>query len=111
MAQAAARSAYFAAFHAAAALVFERTGVLPKTHGGLNTRFHQVSQTEPAIDPVMRGFLSASYDFKTTADYGYGRTGTITSTMAAAAVQEAERFLTIIRQLLTPPATGSAPAP
>ena len=36
----AAREAYMAAFHAAQALIFERTGKPAKTHNGTQSRFH-----------------------------------------------------------------------
>jgi uncharacterized protein (UPF0332 family) len=39
LANAAARSTYYAAFHAAEALIFERTGRVVKTHKGVRSEF------------------------------------------------------------------------
>jgi uncharacterized protein (UPF0332 family) len=39
LAEAAGRAAYLAAFHAAQALIFERSGKVPKTHRGVHAQF------------------------------------------------------------------------
>lgn len=39
----AARLAYYAQFHAAQALIVERTDKLPKTHNGVDRQFHKLA--------------------------------------------------------------------
>lgn len=50
LATAAARSAYYAAFHAAEALIVARTGKIAKTHSGVRTEFAPLSKEIPTID-------------------------------------------------------------
>jgi uncharacterized protein (UPF0332 family) len=44
----AARLAYYAQFHAAQALIFERTDKVAKTHKGVDREFHKIAKDEPA---------------------------------------------------------------
>jgi len=46
----AAREAYLAAFHAAQALVVERTRREAKTHKGVHTEFARLTRREPRMD-------------------------------------------------------------
>ena len=46
---AAGRAAYLAGFHAAQALISERTGRVVKTHGGVNAEFHRLIRGEARI--------------------------------------------------------------
>jgi uncharacterized protein (UPF0332 family) len=64
-----ARNAYYVAFHAAQALIFERTDKSSKTHAGVHRQFHRLTREEPTIPTALRGFLNSAYDFKATADY------------------------------------------
>ena len=109
MAEDAARNAYYAAFHAAKALIYERTGRTHKTHGGVHAGFNQLCRSEPGIDPVMRKFLTIAYDFKRMSDYEIGPAGQVTPAIGANAVTDAERFVAVVRQLLAPPPTGRGP--
>lgn len=69
MADEAGRTAYLAAFHAAHAIIFERTGRTPKTHRGVRTQFGALARAEASIDISLRQFLTDGYDLKTIADY------------------------------------------
>ena len=69
--EAAGRGAYLTAFHAAQALVFERTGKVSKTHKGVHTMFAHLLMTDPWDDAALAGFLSRAYNLKSTADYGF----------------------------------------
>ena len=69
MFHASARASYYAAFHSARVPIFERTGKATKTHSGVNTLFSQLALNEPEFDVKLRVFLSASYAYKTIADY------------------------------------------
>jgi uncharacterized protein (UPF0332 family) len=55
LANSAARSAYYAAFHAAQALVFERTGKIAKTHSGVLGEFAKRAKDTPGSGkaPIM----------------------------------------------------------
>jgi uncharacterized protein (UPF0332 family) len=49
LAKVAARSAYYAAFHAAEAFIFEKTGRIAKTHRGVRTEFARLTKDDPRI--------------------------------------------------------------
>lgn len=66
------RDAYLAAFHAAQALICERTGRAAKTHRGTHVQFARLTRDEPRLDPDLRRFLPQSYDIKAVADYETG---------------------------------------
>ena len=63
------RNAYLAAFHAAQALIAERTGKDAKTHRGVHTQFARLTRNEPRLDLGLRQFLAQAYDLKSIADY------------------------------------------
>ena len=63
------RAAYLAALHAAQALIFERTGQLANSHGGVNSQFNLLTRGDPRIDVELRRFLPHAYDLKAVADY------------------------------------------
>jgi uncharacterized protein (UPF0332 family) len=105
----AARLAYYAQFHGAQALIFERTGKIAKTHKGVQTLFHRLIKQEAAIDSGLAGDLSASYHFKEAADYETGAAGAISSGDAAEAIRTANRFLAIIKGILEAVPDGPAP--
>jgi HEPN domain-containing protein len=44
------RNAYLAVFHAAQALIFERTGKVAKTHRGVQSEFARLAKDDPSID-------------------------------------------------------------
>jgi uncharacterized protein (UPF0332 family) len=96
----AARNAYYAAFHAAKAFIFERTGTTQKRHGSVHKQFAQLAQTEPTIDQTLRTFLPIAYDYKRIGDYDIGASGKITPADAVLALKEAERFVATIGALL-----------
>jgi uncharacterized protein (UPF0332 family) len=102
MVEESARSAYYAAFHAAQALIFERTGKSSKTHSGVHRQFHKLTRSEPSIPRPLRTFLNSSYDFKSVADYDTASAGKITLASAGAAIATAEQFLAAVT-LLVPP--------
>jgi uncharacterized protein (UPF0332 family) len=66
------RAAYLAAFHAAQAVIFERTGKVVKTHRGVQSEFLQLTKDDPGFTPDQRIFLSQAYNFKAVADYDIG---------------------------------------
>jgi uncharacterized protein (UPF0332 family) len=96
----AAREAYMAAFHAAEALVIERTGKLVKTHSGLRTAFARVGRDIPAIDRNMTTFLANAFRFKSLSDYDTTRTKPITTATAGALIEEARAFVARVEESL-----------
>ena len=87
------RTAYLAAFHAAQALIFERTGRTPKTHRGVRTQFGALARAESNIDIVLRQFLTDGYDLKTVADYEIGPEAVVSIEDAQAAIDPSGRFV------------------
>jgi len=94
------RAAYFAGFHAAQALLFEKLGRSPKTHSGVPTRFADLARNEPAIDLELRAFLGQTYNLKAIADYESGPDAKVTDKQAAQAIVTAQRFVAAIEALL-----------
>ena len=99
----AARLAYYGQFHAARALIFERTSKISKTHKGVDKEFHRLAKAEAALPPSMAAELSAAYRFKERADYDVGNLAPVTQRHALDAIVTAERFVATIQQVLTTP--------
>jgi uncharacterized protein (UPF0332 family)/predicted nucleotidyltransferase len=96
------RDAYLAGFHAAQALIFERSGRAVKTHRGVRIQFEQLVPLEPGSDEEMRRLLGRSYDFKTIADYETSPDATVPLDEAGQALDLAERLIGWIEKLLGP---------
>ena len=96
------RAAYLAAFHAAQAIIFERTGKVYKSHKGVNIEFLRLTKNDPHFSPEQRGFLSKAYDFKAVADYDTGPIAEVSSQEAVDAVEAARKFVATVRRVLTP---------
>ena len=101
LAHVAARSAYYAAFHAAEALIVEHTGKIAKTHSGVRSEFARLLK-DTSTDREFIVFLARAYELKSRADYGTGNEAAISSTAADAAIQTAARFVDYIASLLGP---------
>ncbi len=95
------REAYMAGFHAAQAVIAERTGKDARTHRGVHVEFARLTKNEPAIDDELRRFLPQSYDMKAISDYGVGPDDGVPSAKAAVAIENAERFIAAVAMLLT----------
>jgi uncharacterized protein (UPF0332 family) len=102
IAEDAGRNAYYAAFHAAQALIFERTGKVSKTHGGVHRLFHRLIQNEPTISGKLRSFIISAYDLKSIADYDTAAVGKVTPARASEAIATAEQLLAAIVAVLPP---------
>jgi uncharacterized protein (UPF0332 family) len=63
------RTAYVAGYHAAQALIFETTGRVYKSHGGLQGEFHRLVMNDQRVDDQIRAFLGRTYNLKGIADY------------------------------------------
>jgi uncharacterized protein (UPF0332 family) len=94
------RAAYLAAFHAAQAFIFERSGQVAKTHKGVHSRFAELTASEPGIDTELRRFLPRAYDLKTISDYGIGPDAVVPLEKAEAAIEIAERFINVVEGVI-----------
>ena len=94
------RNAYLAAFHAAQALIFERTGMVAKSHQGVHSEFSRLAKDEPAIALEIRRFLSQAYNLKAVADYEMGADAVLPLERAATATEKAGQFVRVIASLL-----------
>jgi uncharacterized protein (UPF0332 family) len=70
LANVAARSAYYAGFHAAEAFIFEKTGRVAKTHRGVRTEFARLTKDDPRVAKTMTEFLAQANRYKEIGDYG-----------------------------------------
>ena len=95
------RLAYLAAFHAAQALIVERTSRSAKTHAGVHSQFHLLTKNDERVEAHLRGFLSDGFDLKTISDYSVGPDATVSSDEARAAIETATRFVDRIAEILT----------
>jgi len=94
------RNAYLAAFHAAQALIFERTGNVAKSHQGVHSEFSRLAKDEPAIALEVRRFLSQAYNLKAVADYEMGADAVLPLERAKTATEKAGQFVHVIASLL-----------
>jgi uncharacterized protein (UPF0332 family) len=103
----AAREAYTAAYHAAEAYVFHRTGKIAKTHSGLRSEFGRLAKDEPRMTSEFTRFLANAYELKSQADYNTKPETPITAQAADDAIRTTERFIALIKTLLDEPAPPS----
>jgi uncharacterized protein (UPF0332 family) len=94
------REAWLAAFHAAGALLYERTGTFAKTPRGLRTQFARIAKEESRIGQALTEFLARAYELKSLADYGTGTAASISLATANAGVETSTRFVACIADLL-----------
>lgn len=94
------RNAYLAAFHAAQALIFERTGKAAKSHQGVHAEFSRLAKDNPAISIEVRRFLPQAYNLKAVADYELGPDSVVPPERAAAAIEGGACFIECVARLL-----------
>lgn len=94
------RNAYLAAFHAAQALIFTKTGKAAKTHSGVRSEFSRLVKDEPRLDKGFPAFLAQAYTLKEVADYEMGPNSDVPVERAAAAIETAARFVEEIAKQL-----------
>jgi uncharacterized protein (UPF0332 family) len=98
--EAAGRTAYLAGYHAAQALISERTGRAVKTHKGVRTEFHRLIRDDTRFDGTLRDFLGSTYNLKAIADYETGDGSTVLPERAARAIDEAKQFVAKVAAML-----------
>jgi uncharacterized protein (UPF0332 family) len=89
----AARSAYYAGFHAAEALIIERTGKVAKTHSGVRSEFARLLKDSPDVEKELLRFLAQTYKYKEIGDYGVGHGAVVTDEEAKDAIDDAAHFI------------------
>jgi uncharacterized protein (UPF0332 family) len=94
------RATYLAGFHAAQALISERTGTVPKTHKGVSSRFNLLTQGDAHVDADLRGFLQRAYNFKAVADYETGQDAVIPVEHVEQALKIAARLIEVVAGFL-----------
>lgn len=97
------REVYLACFHAARALIFERTDKVAKTHSGVQTEFYRLTRGDGRLDADLRRFLSRAYQFKSPADYEIGPLAAMTPVQAGDALATATRFIETVADLVKAP--------
>ncbi len=97
---AAGRAAYLAGFHAAQALISERTGRAVKTHRGVNSELHRLTKDDPRLDFELRAFLGRTYNLKAIADYETGPGSEVSPVLAADAIADGKQFVAKIVELI-----------
>ncbi len=102
LATVAARLAYYAAFHAAEALIVERSGKIAKTHSGVRAEFARLLKDQPDQPREILAFLARAYAYKQIGDYAVGREASITGPQADEAIEGAEQFITFVEAMLDP---------
>jgi uncharacterized protein (UPF0332 family) len=95
------RAAYLAAYHAAQALISERTGRVARKHSGVRSQFNLLVRDDPRVDPPLRRFLSDGFNLKTVADYEVGPDAVVSEEDARAALANAARFIDCIAEILS----------
>jgi uncharacterized protein (UPF0332 family) len=96
----AAREAYLAAFQAAQALIYERTGRVSKTHRGTRSQFSLLTRDEPQVSHDHVVFLAHGYEIKSWADYGSGSRDQVIPITPSEAIEAAGRFIEAVQNLL-----------
>jgi uncharacterized protein (UPF0332 family) len=96
----AARLAYMAGFHAAQALIFETSGRVFKTHGGVIGEFTRRMKDDARVDDQIRAFLGRTHDLKAIADYETGSGSEIPAERARDAIDTAKRFVDTVTRLI-----------
>jgi uncharacterized protein (UPF0332 family) len=89
----AARAAYYAMFHAAEALIFERNGRIAKTHSGVRSEFSRLTKDSEEDIRRLARVLNDAYGFKELGDYGRGKTAEISVAMAETLITDARDFV------------------
>ena len=94
--EAAGRTAYLAMFHAAQALIFDRTGSIAKTHSGVRSEFARISKDDSRVDREFTASLAQAYVLKEIADYEMGPNAIVPRERAAAVIESAAKFIDCI---------------
>jgi uncharacterized protein (UPF0332 family) len=98
--EAAGRTAYLAGFHAAQALISDRTGRTVKTHSGVRTEFHRLIRGDTRFDDTLRDFLGSTYNLKAIGDYETGPGSDVSPERATQAIEGAKLLVAKVAEML-----------
>ena len=91
-------SGYFACFHAARAVLYQR-GVMPVTHKGVRAELNRVMVKEGGLEKAWAEILEEQHNERELADYhSYSRS--ITAAEATRLVNDAQRFVQRMKELI-----------
>lgn len=93
LAHVAARSAYYATFHAAEAVITEMTGKIAKTHAGVRSMFSRIARDDTKLGADLGTILAKGYAYKEISDYGSDPRSAITLEDAEGMISTAEIFV------------------
>jgi uncharacterized protein (UPF0332 family) len=96
----AARSACYAVFHAAEALIVDKTGRVAKSHSGVRSEFARLTRDDPRIARTMTAFLAQAYKYKEIGDYGIGAVADVALSEANVAIGLAGDFVDCVDAIL-----------
>lgn len=96
-----ARSAYYAAFHAAEAYIWERAGKSVKTHSGARSEFARLVKDLPGGERALTSFLAKGYKYKEVSDYGIGSDAPPSEAETREVIETAARFVDRILDILS----------
>ena|SRR5689334_12878681 len=94
------RASYLAAFHAAQALIFERTGHVARFHADVQAQFGRLVRHEPDRAAGLPLFLGRAYNLKVMTDDAAEPGAGITPDHAAWIVEQAGRFVEFMARSL-----------
>jgi uncharacterized protein (UPF0332 family) len=94
----AARNAYLAALNATRALIFEKTGLVVKSHSGARTKLHELIHDGTPFDGEIARFLQDGFNTKQGVDYGEGPLF-VDRTTAESYLARAEAFVAEARRV------------
>ncbi len=103
------RAAYLAGFHAAQALIFERTGRSAKNSQGRSNSIRCSGESRAELRCRTARFLPKAYNLKAVADYETGPDSHLQPGLAETAITIAQRFIDAVSSLI--PASGHPPRP
>jgi len=87
-------------FHAAQALIYQRTGGLAKTHRGVRSQFARLAKDEPRLNGISVEVLSRGYEVKSRADYGIGTAANVSIRTVEGVIEDAANFIDALAALL-----------
>ena len=102
----AAREAYYGAFQAAQAYIFENTGKIAKTHAGVHAEFARLAKDDPQIDRALLPFLGQAYNYKSISDYEVGPLAQVYLEDALDVLEKAAAFVAAIQNRIATRAPG-----
>jgi uncharacterized protein (UPF0332 family) len=97
-----ARCGYYAIFHAAEALILDRTGKVGKTHSGVRSEFARLTRNMSQADTAL---LAQAYKYK-AADYDIHNELVLAAPALQGFIDQCSHFVCVIETMLSSSETG-----